>query len=275
MTIRLSALNRKLFRDLMGMKGQALSIALVVAAGVAMYVMYQATFASLSETRRVYYERHRFGDVFASLKRAPQRVAAEIAAIPGVSAMETRVVSSVTLDLPDIDEPAAARLVSIPSDRRPTVNDLFLRRGRWIEGNRPDEILASEGFVIANKLEIGDQVPAVINGRLRRLTIVGVALSPEFVYSIRPGELVPDDQRYGIFWMGQKALAAAFDMEGGFNDVVLALSPGASSEEVIAQLDRILEPYGGLGAIPRALQLSHWTVRTSCRSFRVSGSCCR
>ena len=154
MTIRLSALNRKLFRDLMGMKGQALSIALVVAAGVAMYVMYQATFASLSETRRVYYERQRFGDVFASLKRAPQRVATEIAAIPGVSALETRVVSSVTLDLPELDEPAAARLVSIPSDRRPTVNDLFLRRGRWIEGNRPDEILASEGFVIANKLEI-------------------------------------------------------------------------------------------------------------------------
>ena len=103
-------------------------------------------------------------------------------------------------------------------------------------------------------------MPAVINGRLRKLTIVGVALSPEFVYSIRPGELVPDDQRYGIFWMDQKALAAAFDMEGGFNDVVLALSPGASSEEVIARLDRILEPYGGLGAIPRALQLSHWTV---------------
>ena len=271
MTIRLSALNRKLFRDLMGMKGQALSIALVVAAGVAMYVMYQATFASLSETRRAYYERHRFGHVFASLKRAPQRVAAEIAAIPGVSAMETRVVSSVTLDLPDIDEPAAARLVSIPSDRRPTVNDLFLRRGRWIEGNRPDEILASEGFVIANKLEIGDQVPAVINGRLRKLTIVGVALSPEFVYSIRPGELVPDDQRYGIFWMGQKALAAAFDMEGGFNDVVLALSPGASSEEVIARLDRILEPYGGLGAIPRALQLSHWTVQNELSQLQSFG----
>ena len=95
--MRLSALNRKLFRDLMAMKGQALSIALVVSAGVAMYVMYQATFASLSETRRVYYERHRFGDVFASLKRAPQRVATEIAAIPGVSAMETRVVSSVTI----------------------------------------------------------------------------------------------------------------------------------------------------------------------------------
>ena len=82
---------------------------------------------------------------------------------------------------------------------------------------------------------------------------------------------MPDDQRYGIFWMGQKALAAAFDMEGGFNDVVLALSPGASSEEVIARLDRILEPYGGLGAIPRALQLSHWTVQNELSQLQSFG----
>ena len=149
----LSSLNRKLLRDLWGMKGQAFAIAMVVAAGVAMFVMYQSLFASLSETHRSYYARQRFGHVFASLKRAPQRVAADIAAIPGVSAMETRVVSGVTLDLENLDEPAGAQLVSIHSDRRPRVNDLFLRRGRWIEANRPDEIVASEGFVIANNLE--------------------------------------------------------------------------------------------------------------------------
>src|SRR5262245_3379978 len=154
----LSALNRKLLRDLWNMKGQAIAIAMVVAAGVAVYVMYQSTFASLSETRRVYYERQRFGHVFASLKRAPQRLAGDIANIPGVSAMETRVVSAVTLDLEELNEPAGAQLISIPANRRPRVNDLFLRRGRWIEPNRPDEILASEGFVIANRLELGDQV---------------------------------------------------------------------------------------------------------------------
>ena len=269
--MRISALNRKLFRDLWSMKGQAFAIAMVVAAGVAMYVMYQSTFASLSETRRAYYERQRFGHVFASLKRAPQRLAEDIADIPGVSAMETRVVAAVTLDLEELDEPAGAQLVSIPANRRPSVNDLFLRRGRWIEPNRPDEILASEGFVIANRLELGDRVPAVINGRLRRLTIVGVALSPEYVYSIRPGELVPDDRRYGILWMDERALAAAFDMEGGFNDVTIALSPGASSEEVVAALDRILEPYGGRGAIPRALQLSHWTVENELAQLQSFG----
>jgi putative ABC transport system permease protein len=209
--------------------------------------------------------------VFASLKRAPLRVAADIAAIPGVSAMETRVVATVTLDLEQLDEPATGRLVSIPADRRPQVNDLFLRKGRWIEPGRADEVLASENFVSAHGLEPGDRVPAIVNGRLRRLTIVGVALSPEYVYNIKPGELVPDDERFGIFWMDERALAAAYDMEGGFNDVVLTLAPEASSEEAISRLDRVLEPYGGLGAIPRALQFSHWTLENELRQLQTFG----
>ena len=267
----LTPLNRKLLRDLWIMKAQALAIALVVGAGVAMYVMYLSNFESLRETRAVYYEQQRFGDVFASLKRAPLRLRDDIAAIPGVEAVETRVVANVTLDLPDLDEPATGRLVGIPADRRPEVNDLFLRRGRWVEPGRTDEVLASEGFVIANALEIGDRVPAVINGRLRRLTIVGVALSPEYIYGIRPGDLVPDDRRFGVFWMAQEALAAAYDMEGGFNDVALSLARGASTQEVIDQLDRLIAPYGGREAIPRALQLSHWMVENELNQLQTFG----
>jgi putative ABC transport system permease protein len=269
--MRFSALNLKLIRDLLAMKAQALAIAMVVAAGVSMYVMYLSNFASLQGTRAAYYSQQRFADVFVTMKRAPERLAGDIAAIPGVSAIETRVVASVTLDLEQLDEPATGRLISIPADRRPGVNDLYVRRGRWIEPGRRDEVLASEGFATAHGLNPGDRVSAVINGRLRHLTIAGIALSPEYIYSIRPGELVPDDKRFGIFWMDRQALGAAFDMEGGFNDVVLRLAPGVSREETIARLDRLLEPYGGLGAIPRALQLSHWTVENELAQLQSIG----
>ena len=267
----LSSLNRKLLRDLWGMKSQALAIAMVVAAGIAMYVMYLSNFASLQRTQAAYYERQRFGDVFASLKRAPLRLTQDIAALPAVTALEARVVANVSLDLPELDEPATGRLISIEPDRRPRVNDLFLRRGRWISAADSDEVLASEGFVNAHHLNPGDSVRAVINGRLRRLTIVGVVLSPEFVYSIRPGELVPDDRRFGIFWMDRRALAAAFDLEGGFNDVALRLTPGVNPADTIDRLDRLLAPYGGLGAIPRALQLSHWTVENELTQLQNFG----
>ena len=269
--VPVTALNRKLLRDLWGMKAQAAAIAMVVASGAALFVMYLSNFASLRRTQAAYYQRQRFADVFASLERAPLRLIQDIAAIPGVSAVEPRVVATVTLDLPQLDEPAAGRLVSIPADRRPRINDLFLRRGRWIEPDRPDEVIASEAFVSAHGFQPGDTVRAVINGRLRRLTIVGVALSPEYVYSIRPGDLVPDDRRFGVLWMDHRALAAAFDMEGGFNDVALALGPGASLEDVRSRLDRLLDPYGGLGALPRAQQLSHWMLESELTQLQNFG----
>jgi putative ABC transport system permease protein len=265
------ALDRKLLRDLAGVKGQAIAIALVIGSGVAMFVMYLSNFDSLRLTRQAYYERYRFADVFAGCKRAPDRLAGRIAEIPGVNRVATRVVTEVSLDVEGLDEPAVGRLVSIPAGREPELNALFLRSGRWIEPGRPDEVLVGEGFALAHGLGPGDRVAAVIYGRRRQLEIVGVALSPEYVYSIRPGQVVPDDRLYGIFWMEHRALAAALDMEGGFNDVALDLAPGASAPEVIDRLDRLLELYGGLGAIPRAQQISHWYLESELTSLRTVG----
>jgi len=266
-----ATLDRKLLRDLWEMKGQALAIAAVVAAGVAMFVTYLSNFDSLRRTRAEYYDTARFADVFASLKRAPANVEARIASVRGVERVMTRVVADVTLDVPGMSEPATGRLISLPARGRPELNDLFLRKGRWVDPARPDEVLASEMFCDAHGFGPGDRVAALINGRRRWLTIVGVALSPEYVYAIRPGELFPDKRRFGIFWMSASALAPAFDMEGGFNDLSVALSRGASLPEVVADLDRILEPYGGRGAIPQTQQISGWTLENELSQLQMFG----
>jgi putative ABC transport system permease protein len=265
------ALHRKLFRDLRTMKGQAAAIALVIAAGVCMFVMYLSNFESLRRTQRSYYERQRFADVFVTAKRAPRRMEERLAEVPGVDVVDTRIVAEVTLDIPGRDAPSRGRLISIPAEGRPRLNDIFLRSGRWIDASRPGEVLASEAFAVANGFEPGAEIAAIINGRRRALRIVGIALSPEYVYTIPPGEIIPDDRRYGILWMERKALAAAFNMEGGFNDVAMRLLPGASGSEVIAEVDRLLAPYGGLGAIPRALQFSHWTLDSELKQLQSFG----
>jgi len=254
------ALDRKLLRDLWEMRSQALAIGAVMAAGVVMFVTYLSNFDSLQRTVEAYYERQRLADVFAMLKRAPASLEADLRAIPGVSVVATRVVADVALDVPGLREPATGRLISVPSRGRPPLNDVFLRAGRWPEAGRPDEVLANEVFTEANRMAPGDPVTATINGRRRRLTIVGIALSPEYVYAIRPGEMIPDNRRFALLWMERRALASAFDMEGGFNDVSLRVMPGVPVEGVIADLDRLLEPYGGLGALPRRLQQSAWTL---------------
>jgi putative ABC transport system permease protein len=268
---RIGALDRKLLRDLWQMKGQSLAIGSVIAAGVAMFVMYLSNFESLQRTRATYYQTARFADVFASLKRAPASLESRIAALPHVEAVSTRVVADVTLDVPEMAEPATGRLISIPERDRPVLNDVYLRRGRWVDPWRSDEVIASEMFANAHGFGVGDRVAALINGRKRWLTIVGIALSPEYVYAIRPAEMIPDKRQFGIFWMGHRALASAFDMEGAFNDVTLDLAKDASASEAIAGLDRLLEPYGGRGAIPRSLQISEWTLENELTQLQTFG----
>ncbi|HXE79526.1 MAG TPA: FtsX-like permease family protein [Vicinamibacterales bacterium] len=265
------ALTRKLLRDLWSVKGQALAIGLVMAAGVAMCLAYLSTFHSLRYTQRAYYDRYRFADVFVSVKRAPLGLQDRIAAIPGIARAVPRVVVDVTLDVEGLTEPATGRLVSIEVPARPTLNDIFLRRGRWPSLGRPDEVIVSEAFATAHGLGPGDSVGAIINGRRRELQIVGIGLSPEYLYSIRPGELIPDDARFGIFWMERRGLASAFDMEGAFNDLAIRLRPGANERDVIVRLDTLLKPYGAFGAIPRALQTSHWYIDNELRQLQTVG----
>ncbi|MFH7030809.1 MAG: hypothetical protein ACHBN1_37045 [Heteroscytonema crispum UTEX LB 1556] len=102
------------------------------------------------------------------------------------------------------------------------LNDLYMRNGRYIEPGRSDEVLISENFAKAHNLNLGDSVGAVINGRWQKLRIVGIALSPEYVYSIQgTGDIFPDNKRFGVFWIGREALGTAFNMDGAFNDVTL------------------------------------------------------
>jgi putative ABC transport system permease protein len=256
----MGALDRKLIRDLRHIWLQALAIALVIGCGVAMYVMSLGTIRSLDETRSAYYERYRFADIFADVKRAPERLGREIASIPGVARVETRIVAMVTLDVAGMAEPARGLLISVPERHQPELNGLHPRMGRGIRPGHLGEVVLNEAFADAHSLRPGDFLHAVINGRKRQLDVVGLALSPEYIYSLGPGAMMPDDRRFGVMWMGRETLAAAYDLEDSFNSVSLTMMRGASEQAIIAALDRILEPYGGVGAYGRKDQTSHWYI---------------
>ncbi|HET9454716.1 MAG TPA: ABC transporter permease [Gemmatimonadaceae bacterium] len=252
-----SALNRKLWRDLRRQRGQVLSIALLVACGVTTVVGMRSTFDSLRRALDGYYDSHRFGDVFAWVTRAPEPVARAIAEIQGVSAVQTRVTAPVSLMIPGLDGPAGGQLLSVAADAGGLEqNALYLFRGRHVSSDRDDEVVVSVRFAEANALQPGDTLGAIINGHRHRLRIVGIASAPDFLYEIAGNAFFVDARRFGILWMRRDALAAVADMEGAFNAVSVLLSPGASEQRVVADLDRLLGRYGGTGAVGRALHPS-------------------
>lgn len=247
----------KLFRELWRLRGQALAIAMVVASGVVTLVVSLSTLDSLRLTQQHFYSQYRFAQVFTSLKRAPDEIAARIATLPGVKRVQTRVEAGATIDLAGFADPISARVIAIPDGAQPALNRLYLHAGRLPRPGRADEAVVSDGFAEAHRLQPGMSLRVIINGKRQRLRIVGIAVSPEFIYQIRPGDVFPDYKRYAILWMNQKPLASAFDMYRAFNNLSVTLDGSVSELDVIDGIDRVLQPYGGHGAYGREDQYSH------------------
>jgi putative ABC transport system permease protein len=255
--MRTSPLLRKLLRDLLGQKSQVLAIALVLACGIATLIMARGTLHTLLDTRSEFYRTQGFAEVFVNLKRAPQRLLAELRNWPAVRSVDHRVQSSARLELPDFSEPVRGLVLSVPERQGSGLNRLYLRAGRWPAAQSDDEVLLTEGFAQAHGLHAGDRFVLRLQGRTQQVRVVGIALSPEFVYQLEAGAAFPDFKRFAVLWMAREPLARALDLDGALNQLSLRLQPGHSSAALLRRLDQLLEPYGGTGAVMRADQTSH------------------
>ncbi|MDT8399614.1 MAG: FtsX-like permease family protein [Pseudomonadales bacterium] len=268
----MKALDLKLLRELWRLRMQMLSITLVVATGIMSVMTMRGTYDSLILAQQNYYAQTRFADLWVSLVRAPLAVATRLGKVAGVDVVDTRVSFLATLDLPGVDMPAQGRFVSLPSHDRPVLNDIVIRQGRYITPGLSSEVIINEKFAQARHLGPGDSVKVILNGLARSLDIVGIANSPEHSYAVAPGSLLPEDERYGVFWMNRESLGPAFDMEGAFNEAVFRLSPNANADAVLKVIDKILTPYGGLGSYLRKDQLSHQILDNELAEIRVMGT---
>jgi putative ABC transport system permease protein len=253
----LSALDRKMLRDLRRIWAQALAIAVVLGCGVALLITSVGAYRSLDETRDAYYARHLFGHVFATVKRAPEHLESRLLAIEGVSRVELRVRDYALLDIEGMIEPASGLALSLPDFRAPSVNRPYLTSGRLPLAGHRSEIAVTQAFADAHGFVAGNRFDAVLNGKRHSFEIVGTFLSPEFVYALAPGDLMPDPRRFAVMLFSERTLRGLLDLQGAFNDLSIRLEPGTDEQTVLDRVDDLLAPYGGTGAILRKDQVSH------------------
>ena len=253
----MKALDIKLMRDLWRMRGQAFAIALVISAAMATFVMAMGVHHSLGQTRDAYYDRYQFADIFVSLTRAPRSITERVAALNGVAVAEGRIEQYATLELPGRIEPTRAKINSVGDGGTSRLNQLVLIHGRGPVSGKAGEVVIDKSFADANDMVMGDRIDAIIYGSRTSLEVVGIGLAPDYIWSIAPGELVPDASRFGIFWMGEKALEAASGRTGAINALSVKMERGASEAEIIRHVDDIVAQYGGTGAVGREDQLSN------------------
>ncbi|WP_127805225.1 ABC transporter permease [Hydrogenophaga sp. NH-16] len=270
----MSTLHTKLWRDLRRLRAQVLTIAVVVAIGVAGFVGMFAVHDSLKTSRDAFYADNRLADLFAGIKRAPVSLGERIRSIPGVAEVKLDVVFDAQVDLPEVVQPVTGRFIGLDLSAaqagRQGLNALSLKQGRWPERGAQLEALVSDRFAAARQLKPGDVVHAILNGRRERIHLVGTAATPEYVFASQGG--APDDTGFGIWWIDGARTTELFDMQGAFNQAALRLEAGVPERAVLTPLDRLLEPYGSIGAVGRDRQLSTKIVSDELAQLKVMGT---
>jgi putative ABC transport system permease protein len=264
-------LDRKLLRDLWRLRSQVITIALVVASGVGGYIGSLSAHASLAALRDRYYDAARFAHVFAPVRRAPRAVVARLRSLPGVLDLDPSIVAATTISIPGQADLMTGHIVSLPRVPDAGMNRVVLTRGRWVESEDASGVLVSQSFARARGIEPGDRLSVLMNGRHQLVRVNGIALSPAYIFAAAQGGFA-DDTRFGVLWMPEERLAAAYDLRGAFNLLSLRLGAGADDERIVAALDRELARYGAGGAYARQEQLSHKVLTQEINEQRVFGT---
>jgi len=259
-----NTLNKKVIREILGLKAQSITIALVVASGIAMFIASRTAYDSLWEARDRFYARTFFAEGFASCKPAPEILLRRIRNIPGIQDVRARIKQESVIDFPEEDLPSSGRFVSITEG----MNELTITEGRLPVTN--EEVVLSLSFAKANNLLPGKKIGVILQGKKKFLHVVGIALSSEFVYVFSNASILPDPKHFGILWMKKEALEAAFQMQGAFNDLIFTFSKDAPVKSTLKLLDEELEGYGGLGAYDRDKLPSHSFLRDEFKQLRTT-----
>jgi putative ABC transport system permease protein len=255
----MKVLSRKLRRDFLAAKGMLVAVVVIVGAGIASLLGFQATTNNLNAARVQYYAECQIADFWVDLKKVPLSELAAVEQIDGIATLRSRISEEVIVDLPGVEMPISGRLLSLPVPRRPVINDVVLTAGHWLSGDSKDEVIVSKEFAEHRGLEPGDELNLIMDGQRKSLRVVGIAISAEFVYLIPPGGIMPQPANFGVFYVARGFAEDQVGMVGAANSLVGRLTPAAQRDpqSVLRQIEEALEPYGVIAVTPLAQQGSN------------------
>ncbi|HLY66000.1 MAG TPA: ABC transporter permease, partial [Chloroflexota bacterium] len=237
---------------------QFLAIGLVAGMGVALFYGFLASYLDQKASYAVSYDRLAFADVTVAMRQAPRSVVQELARLPGVEAVEGRIVKDIEVEQESGRRPRViGRLITVPADGPPAVNRYMMLEGRPLSRSLRREVLLEASFASANRYRVGDRLYPEFNGRRVTFVVVGIVASPEYIFPIASKQFsIPMPETFGVMFVSQELAESLLGMAGSVNEVAVITDAG-QADAVGALIERRLHVYGPEKPTTRADQPSN------------------
>ncbi|CAH2214746.1 ABC transporter permease [Tepidibacter aestuarii] len=249
---------RKMMRDLWNQKGTYLASMILVILGILLYNMFSMLYESFSYSLDKYYKDYHFADGTLKVVGMPNHVVDDIIRIKEVKNATGRLEKRVRLL--DKEREVIFQFISYDADKENRLNDIELLGGRMPNQNER-EIIIGNNYFDAMKMELGDKLPVVVNGKRYNLTVVGYGRSPEFVYAKKnDNELISDPTSFDLTFMPYKSMCEMFDNVNQINNVAFSLYNEDEFETAKRKIKEVVYKYGIEEITSREDQISHATT---------------
>ncbi len=196
---------RKMLRDFKDHKAQFLSIFLMALIGVFAFTGISGEAVGLVEVSSSYYEDTNLADGWIYGEEIDDDVFSDIKSMDEIKdAQREMVVDTVANYSSDPD--ITLHIV----EGKQNISKFYLFKGQDFNPNDEEGIWIDKRFADGRNLDIGDKITLKFDGKKVSKTVRGIMYSPEYVYYIQEGSLLPDFSQVGFAYMPSKG--ADFDI---------------------------------------------------------------
>ena len=261
-------LQRKLLRDLSASKWLFAAVTVVIALGVAFFGATYLGYSNLKTSYDYTYDSLGFADFTVKVVQASGDVVEELESVSGVDAVSARLNYDMALTVPgDEEKRVLARVISLPSDARPAVNDVKVEEGRYFEAGETDALLVENSFVDYHGLEVGDTLHLATDGQEVAFEVAGVVTSPEYIWAAKNlQEVLTTAETFGVVFVTHEAVPDLLGMPV-VNEFCFLVDEDADRDAVMDDVEELLEPYYVTEVVPREEQPSNLMLSQDLEGF--------
>ena len=194
-----------MLRDFKDHKAQFLSIFLMALIGVFAFTGISGEVVGMVDVSNSYYENTNLADGWIYGEEISDDVFSDIKSMDEIKDAQREMVVDTVANYSS-DPEITLHVV----EGKQNISKFYLFKGKDFDPNDEEGIWIDKRFADGRKLDIGDKITLKFDGNKVSKTVRGIMYSPEYVYYIQEGSLLPDFSQVGFAYIPSKG--ADFDI---------------------------------------------------------------